>query len=214
MIPCIIMTAIGFLSGSVMYSYIIPKVLKNIDVREYFSDQNPGGMNALNVVGVPLGLVCISLDVLKAFIPVFIASGLLNISGGYLIPVTAAPVVGHAFTPFLNFKGGKALASAFGSLMGIVIISKVILIVFITFAFFKFIINIQPDSTKVIVSFIVSCILFFLFEPDSAVKTAAIIISLIVCFKHFINPNKGENKIIIGPITVTIIDKKLKFTKA
>lgn len=48
---------IGYLSGSVMYGYVLPKVCKHIDIRELSDDGNPGTANAFKYAGVPIGIM-------------------------------------------------------------------------------------------------------------------------------------------------------------
>ena len=58
-----------------MYSYLIPKLVKGIDIRKISDDMNPGSGNVIKYCGIPLGILCIILDLFKAFIPVFISVG-------------------------------------------------------------------------------------------------------------------------------------------
>ena len=213
LITCILMTLIGFLSGSVMYSYIIPRLAYHIDIRKKSPDGNPGSMNAVNAAGKPVGLICMALDVIKAFVPVYVAVAVLQIAGYYIIPVAAAAVIGHAFSPFLKFRGGKAVAASFGSFLGIVQISKAVLLFAIITAIFTFVIVINPNSSKVIAGFAVSSMILMLAEPLPEIKIAALVISLIVCWKHITNPNKEALSVRVGPFAVSYEHKKFKFTK-
>jgi glycerol-3-phosphate acyltransferase PlsY len=124
-------SAVGFFSGAVMYSYWIPKVFCKIDIRKTAADHNPGGMNAIHAAGMGIGLLCIVLDVLKAFIPVLLAVKVGGIREIQLIPVTAAPVLGHVFSPFLKFRGGKGISSLFGALLGLWSLSKIVLLLLV-----------------------------------------------------------------------------------
>jgi len=103
---------VSYLCGSIPFSFILPK-LKNIDVRTVGSG-NVGGTNALRAAGARIGLLCMILDALKAFIPVLIFSifyhGDRNIEG--IASISA--VLGHDFSIFLKFRGGKGVASTTG----------------------------------------------------------------------------------------------------
>jgi glycerol-3-phosphate acyltransferase PlsY len=95
-----------------MFSYWLGLVA-HVDVRNV-GDGNPGGFNLWHAAGCKLGLLGILLDFMKGFLPVF-----LLIRGGYVhgwsvVPVALAPVLGHALSPFMGFKGGKAIAGSFG----------------------------------------------------------------------------------------------------
>ena len=208
---CVIMTIVSFLSGSVMYSYIIPKLTRHIDIRELSEDKNPGSANVSAVLGQPMGAVCLLSDVLKAFVPVVISVMFLGISGYYLILVIVAPVLGHAFSPFMRFKGGKAVSVSFGSLLGIVGISKAVAVLVVIMFTLTFIVIVKPDSTRVFTAFFLSCIIILAIEPLLAIKIAMSIISFTVCYKHLINPNKGAMSLEIGPYDICFDHRQFKF---
>ena len=63
----------GYLSGSVLYSYLIPKHFCHVDVRTTNEDQNPGAFNAFSAAGPRVGLFCVLCDIGKGFLPVFLA---------------------------------------------------------------------------------------------------------------------------------------------
>ncbi|WP_042163196.1 glycerol-3-phosphate acyltransferase [Paenibacillus gorillae] len=108
----ILLTVCSFLSGALMFSYWLglagKKNLKAV------GDGNPGALNLWKASGYRLGIAGVLLDFLKGFVPLF-----LIIESGYgegyaLIPLALAPILGHAFSPFLRGKGGKAIAVTFG----------------------------------------------------------------------------------------------------
>lgn len=108
------MALLGFLSGSIPFSVILGKLFLREDVRDY-GDGNPGGANAWRAGGAALGITTILLDLGKAFVPVFLAVAVYEFHGFALFIAAAAPVLGHAFSPFLRFNGGKAIASTYGT---------------------------------------------------------------------------------------------------
>jgi glycerol-3-phosphate acyltransferase PlsY len=59
-------------------------------------------------------MLAIILDGLKGLVPVALAVYIGDVSGWLLVLVSLAPLLGHVYTPFLNFQGGKALATSFG----------------------------------------------------------------------------------------------------
>lgn len=111
--PIIFWTLIGFLSGSIPFSYLIVRFFLSLDVRDY-NDGNPGAGNAWKLGGWPLGLPAIILDFSKGAVPVGLAYYMYGISGWSLVLPSLAPIFGHAFTPFLGFRGGKSVAVTFG----------------------------------------------------------------------------------------------------
>ena len=115
----ILFSIAGFLSGGVLYSYHVPKLLCGVDVVADSPDHNPGMTNAMKLCGVPVGLLCLALDMAKGFLPVFAALRFLRIEDPWLAPVLAAPALGHALAVFYPFAGGKAVAVSFGVLLGL-----------------------------------------------------------------------------------------------
>jgi acyl phosphate:glycerol-3-phosphate acyltransferase len=106
-------TLIGFLLGSLPISVWLGRLVLRTDIRSY-GDGNPGGTNVIRAGNRGLGLLAIILDMLKGAIPVALAYYVFKVDGWPLAPVILAPIAGHAFSPFLGFRGGKALASTFG----------------------------------------------------------------------------------------------------
>lgn len=106
-------TGFGFVWGALPFSYWIARSVGNVDIRETY-DGNPGAANVFRALGWRWGALALVLDWLKGFGPVFLALYLGNVSGWGIVPVALAPVFGHAWSPFLRLRGGKALATSFG----------------------------------------------------------------------------------------------------
>ncbi|MDI3473648.1 MAG: acyl phosphate:glycerol-3-phosphate acyltransferase [Thermotogaceae bacterium] len=105
---------IQFLSGSVMYSHIIARMLK-IDLTKV-RDGNPGSTNLWRAAGWKFGLPALLLDYFKGVFPLIIFIWTGQISNGFFVSLIAlSGVLGHAFSPMLKFKGGKGVATTFGA---------------------------------------------------------------------------------------------------
>lgn len=149
MIYEVFMIIIGILSGAVMYSYCIPKWILKVDIRENTTDYNPGGYNAYSTHR-SLGLICILLDMLKGFIPVYIFVKARGVNTPWITLMILAPILGRAFTPFLKGKGGKALSTTIGSMLALTPASGLgVLLVFMT-VFFSTVLIIDPFASRVI----------------------------------------------------------------
>jgi len=111
------MTVAGFLSGSLMFSAWLVR-LRGRDIGKV-GDRNPGAVNAFKAGGTGIGIAALWLDFLKGAVPVGLAKYLLGVEGFWLVPVAIAPVFGHAFSPFLKGRGGKAVAVTFGIWCGL-----------------------------------------------------------------------------------------------
>ncbi|WP_026487429.1 glycerol-3-phosphate acyltransferase [Caldanaerobius polysaccharolyticus] len=98
--------------GSLMFSYwlglIVGKRLEKV------RDGNPGAFNLWCAAGFKVGIIGAALDFMKGYFPLvyFIEKG--HFSGNNIAVIAIMPILGHAFSPFLRFKGGKALAATFG----------------------------------------------------------------------------------------------------
>ena len=114
----VFLTLICFISGAIPYSYILGKVFLGKDIRE-FGDGNPGAANAFRAGGVLVGVAAAIMDFLKAFLPIFFLKNVLPPNSLGTCMVFIAPILGHAFTPFFLFKGGKAVATTYGVWMAV-----------------------------------------------------------------------------------------------
>ena len=108
--------------------------------------------NAMKLCGVPVGLLCLALDMAKGFLPVFAALRFLRIEDPWLAPVLAAPALGHALAVFYPFAGGKAVAVSFGVLLGLLPQSAAVVALIVPYLFFSTIVVIRPDERRTVVS--------------------------------------------------------------
>lgn len=116
---------ISYLLGSVPWGLIIARS-KGVDIRNHGSG-NIGATNVLRVVGKPWGLTVFALDALKGFVAVRIAIALTGQVASarpyvefFAILGAAMCVVGHSFPVWLQFRGGKGVATSAGALFGVV----------------------------------------------------------------------------------------------
>ena len=110
--------AAGFLLGAIPFSVWLGRIFLHRDVRR-FGDGNPGAANVVRSGSRMLGLAVVMLDVSKAAVPVGLAYFYAGWRGLPMILIALSPMLGHAFSPFLGFRGGKALASALGTWIGL-----------------------------------------------------------------------------------------------
>ena len=128
-------TTIGFLSGSVPFSFLLGRLFARADVRDY-GDGNPGATNAWRAGGWPVGVAALLLDYVKGAAPVGLAHFVFGVSGWSLVPVALAPVLGHAFSPFLRLRGGKAVTVTFGIWTGLTLGEAPVLLGILVSVFF------------------------------------------------------------------------------
>src|SRR3990172_2934792 len=97
--------------GSLPFGYWIPKIFRGVDIRKVGS-KNIGTTNVFRVMGWRGGIPVLIFDLSKGFLPTFVVRSFWGIEFSLLAGM--ASVTGHLFTPFLNFKGGKGVATGFG----------------------------------------------------------------------------------------------------
>ncbi len=116
--PFIALLILAYLSGALPWSVWLGKLFFHVDPRSQ-ADGNPGAANAFRAGGWRLGASVLLLDFFKAFLPVLIARWGLQLPGDQLFWVALMPTLGHAFSIFLGFKGGRALVTLFGVWSGL-----------------------------------------------------------------------------------------------
>ena len=144
----------GFFLGGIMFSQIIPQLTANKDIAAISDDHNPGATNVFVNCGPKLGLICLSLDIAKGFVPAFLACNLLSTDHMLFGLALAAPVLGHAIAPLYHFHGGKCIATAFGVMLGMFPTNHAGLIILAgLYIFFSTVCKIQPNRIRSIVTF-------------------------------------------------------------
>lgn len=107
----------SYLLGAIPVGLLIAKWWAGIDVRHHGSG-NIGATNVYRVVGKKAGIVVFILDVLKGLIPPVVAQ-LIHVSVLWQVLAGLMAILGHTFSPFLGFKGGKGVATGLGVLFGV-----------------------------------------------------------------------------------------------
>ena len=104
---------LSYLAGGIPTGYLIARRLKGIDIREHGSG-NPGAANVYRVVGHGAGAATLLVDALKGFFPVLLARYLFPSTYWVQILCGASAIIGHDWTIFLGFRGGKGVATSAG----------------------------------------------------------------------------------------------------
>lgn len=167
----------SFLMGSIPVGLIIAKV-KGVDLRKVGSG-NIGATNVLRTMGKVPALITLAGDTLKGFIPVVISNyflaGSLHIG---IIGIVA--ILGHDFSLFLRFRGGKGVATSIGVLLAyspIVAILTVLLWIVVVFMS-------RYSSMGAIVSFILLPLNIYVFDYSYEKFVISIFITILLLFKH------------------------------
>lgn len=101
--------AVGFAAGAIPCSYLAARLIAGKDVRKEGSG-NVGATNVFRVAGRAAGVAAATGDVLKSLLPLLVARR-GGVDPAWLAATGAAVVLGHCYSPFLGFKGGKGVIS-------------------------------------------------------------------------------------------------------
>lgn len=107
----------SYIIGAIPFGLVVGKLVKRIDIRN-FGSGNVGSTNAIRVLGKKVGFIVFFLDVFKGM-AIIILVKILRSTGVWVTPIEelwygAFAIIGHTFSIFLGFKGGKAVATSLG----------------------------------------------------------------------------------------------------
>ncbi len=114
---CALMTVLGYLLGAIPFGIVVSKAMGLPDPRTVGS-KNVGFTNVLRVSGKKAGILTLLGDMGKGWLLGWVAMQWLTVES-FIMIVAFAPILGHLFSPFLGFKGGKGVATAMGVVLGL-----------------------------------------------------------------------------------------------
>ena len=181
---------LSYILGAIPFGVIISRKIAGIDITLKGSG-NIGATNVAREIGLKWGLFTLLFDLLKGFIPVFIVRNYITgIEGYFLIVISLAVLLGHRYSPFLNFKGGKGVATAFGIFLALSPASAMIsLFVFLVTVYFSNYISLGSITGACSMPVILS----LLNKPAALIITAFFTAALIL-----ISHNENITRIIKG----------------
>lgn len=187
---CLIILSYFF--GAIPSGVWIGKIFKNIDVRDYGS-KNSGATNSYRVLGAKLGIAVLIIDVLKGFIPLYIASK-FNLKYNDLVILGLVAILAHTFSCFISFKGGKGVATSLGVFLFLApVITLILLVIFILVVFFTKYISLGSITA----AFLLPIFTFFT-HRDTYLFTLSVVIAIFVIYRHKTNISRllsgTENK--------------------
>ena len=187
---CLIILSYFF--GAIPSGVWIGKIFKNIDVRDYGS-KNSGATNSYRVLGAKLGIAVLIIDVLKGFIPLYIASK-FNLAYNDLVILGLVAILAHTFSCFISFKGGKGVATSLGVFLFLApVITLILLVIFILVVYFTKYISLGSITAALLLP-----IFTFFTHRDSYLFALSVIIAIFVIYRHKTNISRllsgTENK--------------------
>ncbi|MBX3331896.1 MAG: glycerol-3-phosphate 1-O-acyltransferase PlsY [Nitrospira sp.] len=174
----IALTLYGYFLGAVPFGVVISKAMGLPDPRTVGS-KNVGFTNVLRVSGKKAGTLTLVGDMGKGWVMGFAAMQLLQDEWAVLV-VALAPFLGHLFSPFLGFQGGKGVATALGSVLGVApLIGLVLLLAWIgAVAFWRY------SSGGALTAFGLFPIIAALIRPTTAFMSFAVLVTGLIVIRH------------------------------
>lgn len=183
----LLFATIAYLLGSIPSALIVGKVGYNLDIREHGSG-NLGATNTFRVLGIKAGAVVTIFDILKGTIATILPALLFNVDV-YPLVIGLFAVIGHTYPLFAKFKGGKAVATSSGLILGVSPILFVFMIIsFLTSLYFSKYVSLSSMITGII-SVIVS-----LFLKDIGLIIVLLALCVFVIYRHKENITRIRNK--------------------
>ena len=175
----IIFGIIAYLLGSIPFALVIGKIGYKIDIREHGSG-NLGATNAFRVLGFKAGSIVILGDILKGTIAAVLPQ-LFN-ADAYPLVIGIIAVLGHTYPVFAKFKGGKAVATSGGMILGINPILFVIMVA-------TFLLSLYLSKYVSLSSMITGVVAFFasLFFQNTGLTIVILILTIFVAYRHWAN---------------------------
>ena len=191
----IVIILLAYLLGSIPSGLIVGKVGYGIDIREHGSG-NLGGTNTFRTLGKKAGLIVTTADILKGTLATLLPSLLLGDSFPNYFPllVGMVAVVGHMFPIFAGFKGGKAVATSGGVLLGYnPILFLTTLLCF--FIFLKLTKMVSLSSMLVAIYCITFSVVYSIFiKTDYPLIIVVTLLAAFVFYRHRANIARIKNK--------------------
>lgn len=186
----VIFGIIAYLLGSIPFALLVGKLKYNLDIREHGSG-NLGATNAFRVLGVKAGIFVTLADILKGTI-----ATIIPLLAGYFYDVEVSrliigifAVLGHTYPIFAKFKGGKAVATSGGIILGVnpLLFLVIFLSFLLTLYFSKYV-----SLSSMITGLVATIISFFL--GDYLLFGLILLLTLFVFYRHKENIKRIINK--------------------
>ncbi len=182
-ITVLLLILFSYLLGSIPTGYLVAKRAMGIDIRTQGSG-NPGAANVYRTVGKWAGILTFIVDAFKGFIPVCLALKVCPGRYGVAIACGVIAILGHMWTIFLKFRGGKGVATSAGVFAALLPIPTLL-------AFASFVLCVWKWG-RISIGSICACVVlpltsFFIGNHPMSVNIMVSAIGLLVIYKHIPN---------------------------
>jgi glycerol-3-phosphate acyltransferase PlsY len=172
----------SFFLGAIPFSIIIGRWLLKKDITKY-GDGNPGAANVFRAGSKKVGLFAVVLDILKGTPFVFLAHYVLELPLLAPVIVAIAAILGHAYSPFLHWHGGKAIAVSFGTMIGLLPQWDMLAVFIVGMVLGAFLVG--NDAWGVIFAAVSSLLFFTVVKGYSWESLLILCVLIILVIKHF-----------------------------
>ena len=200
----IISYIVAYLLGGIPFGLIFARIFGGVDIQK----EGSGSIGATNVLRVlkqtnpkiakKVAVLTVVFDALKGMLPILIAK-FLGISPSVLWAMAVLSVIGHCYSPFLKFEGGKGIATGAG-VLAIFLPLEIVIALLIWFIVGKILKISSLASLAALVGFIISCLIIHPQIPDINSYAPIFIIAFFVVYKHIPNIKRlfnGQEKKVI-----------------
>lgn len=190
MLSLLVIVVLSYIIGSFPTSIIVGKLLKGIDIREHGSG-NAGGTNVFRVLGPGPGIFVMLFDAFKGFAATFWVSRIVLDSvplgaGMVMIVAGVGAIVGHIWTVFAHFRGGKGVGTAAGMLLALFPKALLVcLLVFFIVLFASKIVSLSSMSAAITLPITLSVFRYALNMPvANSLYVFSFIAAALIIFTH------------------------------
>jgi glycerol-3-phosphate acyltransferase PlsY len=190
----LLVLAAAFFLGSIPTGYLVARA-KGVDIRQHGSG-NIGATNVLRTLGKPLGIFVFAVDALKGFAAVWLPHFLATAPAPEWLPVAAAvaAIVGHNYTPWLGFRGGKGIATSAGVLLALMPWAVLVIAVvwFVVFSATRYV-SLASMSAAAALPVAVALLWHFGAGGNLSLLIFALLISALAIWRHRSNIQRLRN---------------------
>ena len=183
----LLLFVVSYLLGSIPFGLILAKLFGGADVRKAGSG-NIGATNVLRVAGPAAGVLTLLLDAGKGWFAVWLAGRVMHGEAGFMVVAGFFALLGHCFSVWLKFRGGKGVATAagvFGALCPEAMLGALILFAVVAW-FWRYI-----SLASLAAAAAIPLLIYFLwaphFAPPNIVTFGSLAIAAVVIFQHHAN---------------------------
>jgi glycerol-3-phosphate acyltransferase PlsY len=175
---------LGYLFGSIPWSLIVGKTIFKVDIRQHGSG-NLGASNAGRTLGGKAGVAVAILDLSKALVAMLLAVWLTDKNTAIYAGIAAT--IGHCYPVFAQFKGGKAVSTAAGYLLGLTLFVEtngLLIIVLANVIYFGTLYLFKMPSVAAITFVSLATIMMFLLQDNTLYSASFALVAVIVVYRH------------------------------